>query len=234
MQRLFRIHAVVVAMMAAGSILNGGQSPNDPFTLTKEELPVGGKIIIRPDSPKEVLYWISWSTLHLNAKNIQKAAGFYRSEDSGKTWYLRSNDLEFRSVFVHSESGAIYGEILEESLFTDEEGFVREVSRHRLLVSDDGYNWRDLSKDPFYARAFIRIWEDPTQTKEICISLYDELGAVCLVQVRGRNRKDWIRHDREALPDLKHLAPSENSDVPANSEQEGEQAVPPKSDRTGG
>lgn len=89
-----------------------------------------------------------------------KLAGLFFSRDGGETWHVLSQRFDFVRLFVHPLTGRLFAIVDYRWLETGPDGFLGAHSAYKILVSDDGQRWKDITRGPGYA-LLATIEQDP-------------------------------------------------------------------------
>lgn len=132
------------------------------------KLMAGGQLVADPLDDRVHYYvspdWASWKR-----ENFGKPTGLLVSFDQGKTWRVLSRAFVFKSIFVHPIDGRLYAVISYEWQKTGDDGFLRRQYADKVVVSEDGHRWKDITRGPGYVATLLEIFQDPDHPKRVCV-----------------------------------------------------------------
>lgn len=123
--------------------------------IKRADLISGGQLVIDP-LDADLRYYVHRST------------GLLVSHDRGESWRVLSRQFEFQYLFVHPLSGKLYAIIDYQWFETDKDGFLQHPDAGKILVSDDGRKWRDITRGNGYAM-LVDIAQDPDFPNRVCM-----------------------------------------------------------------
>jgi hypothetical protein len=121
--------------------------PNYPDAIKRADLVPGGQLVVDPFDA-DLRYYVHWST------------GLSVSHDRGQSWRVLSRNFEFQFLFVHPLNGKLFAIIDYRWFETDKDGFLQHPEANKIVVSDDGRNWKDITRGNGYA-LLVDIEQDP-------------------------------------------------------------------------
>ena len=127
---------------------------------TEAELPPGGEFIQHPKKSEIRYYWSN--------RPGQNLAGLCTSLDAGKTWNLLCYIFTFRKVFVHPETGVLYA-IIDYTWLKEDKGYLVRANANKLVMSEDGRRWKDITRGRGYIADIIDVFQDPEHPQRVCM-----------------------------------------------------------------
>jgi hypothetical protein len=103
--------------------------------------------------------------------NAQKFPGLYVSEDKGNTWKLLCYFFQFKTLFVHPETGVLYAGVDYEWLEENKNGFLWPHCSNKILMSKDGKYWKDITGGNGRTGDIVSFIVDPDNPKLVCVQV---------------------------------------------------------------
>jgi hypothetical protein len=116
-------------------------------TIKRTDLVPGGQLVVDPLDAGLRYY-------------VHPSAGLLVSHDRGESWRVLSRAFEFQFLFVHPFSGKLFAIIDYRWFETDKDGFLQHPEANKIVVSDDGRKWKDITRGRGYA-LLVDIEQDP-------------------------------------------------------------------------
>ncbi len=186
-----------IAAAATSTTLPAERAPAAPLdagesnkTYERTELMEGGEFFHDPRD-KRITYflgprWLRWR----DEKNLRRQGGLLFSADGEKTWKVLSRQFEFEHFFVHPITGLYYSVIEDEWLSTDQAGHLVRSSGNKIVMSDDGRHWFDLTRGSGHLALITGCFLDPDHPKRICLVISTLRPSI--LQYRDDDYSDWI------------------------------------------
>ncbi len=144
-------------------------SNNQIHYYDKDQLPTGGEFIVHPKNVAVNYYFTNRQRMWRDESNFQKIAGLYISNDHGSTWKRQNNNFDFLFLFIHPDNGILYAIINFRWHKTDENGFLSTYHANKVIRSDEGKKWRDITGGPGFIASIIKIIQDPDYPGRVCL-----------------------------------------------------------------
>ncbi len=137
--------------------------------LLRSEVPVGGQTVEYP-LDKDLLYYVAHPGLLAPGGTTEKMDGLLLSHDRGTTWRVLSRQFNFRTLFVHPLDGRLYAIIDYEWQETGKDGYLQHCFANKIVVSEDGHRWKDITRGPGYVATLLDVFQDPEHPNRVCVS----------------------------------------------------------------
>jgi hypothetical protein len=124
--------------------------------IKRADLTPGGQLVVDP-LDADLRYY------------VHRSIGLLVSHDRGESWRVLSRKFEFRFLFVHPLSGKLYAIIDYRWFETDKDGFLQHPEADKIIVSDDGQKWKDITRGHGYAQ-LVDIAQDPDFPNRVWMS----------------------------------------------------------------
>ena len=155
----------------------------------REDLMEGGQLVVDP-LDDSIRYYVSSDWAAWKPENRGKPIGLLVSFDRGETWRVLSRAFEFLSLFVHPEDGRLYAIIQYEWQQDDDEGFLRRHHANKVVVSEDGKRWRDITRGPGYVATLSEVFQDPDHPDRVCVR--GNILRSYVMQYTDDQYSDWV------------------------------------------
>jgi hypothetical protein len=167
----------------------------------RPDLPTGGAFAQHPDEKNVHYYYTNRLLMWPDKSNVQKHSGLYRSTDSGTTWKLVCYILEFHKLFIHPETNVLYAIIGYDWLKNDEEGYLVRCSATKIVMSEDGKHWKDITGGNGYVADLVDIFQDPDHPRRVCLAASVMRGYVLQATDDAYSKWTWYKEwDWEKRP----------------------------------
>lgn len=143
-------------------------------------LPPNGTYIKDPNKPEIQYYWSNTSGKY--------RAGLYKSSDSGTNWTILTGIFNFRKVYLHPETGVLYA-IINYSWLDEGGEYLVSHSADKIIMSEDGKHWKNITRGPGYIADIVDIFQDPDHPKRICITTC--IIRICVQQSDDDEYSNW-------------------------------------------
>ena len=128
--------------------------------LQRRDLPASGTFVPDPRNASTVYYFTR------APRAARKNPGLYRSGDGGKSFKLLCPFLKFERLFIHPDTGRLFAIVGDEYLAANRAGFLTPAIGNKVVASDDGRLWKDITGKPGYLPVH-GIETDPTHPGRI-------------------------------------------------------------------
>jgi len=121
--------------------------------------------------------------------------GLYVSEDSGVSWRLRCKTFDFLGpFFIHPTTGRMFAAIYDTLLAAGTDGYLEKRVGFRIVTSEDGVRWRDISGERGLVATVGSIFQDPDEPERVCIHVGGGVRSYVL-QAVDNQYSSWLVHD---------------------------------------
>jgi hypothetical protein len=137
----------------------------------KAALPRPGTEVASPKDKGVVYYVTNTQRMWGEPTNAGKHPGLYRSEDGGKNWKLVNTSFEFKTLFVHPQTGQLFAAVEDARLETEgKTGEITQSYSNKAITSADyGKRWKDITPPPGHIANIDGFFADPDHTGRACI-----------------------------------------------------------------
>ncbi len=160
-----------------------------PDIYASADLVTGGTLVPDP-LDKSVRYYVAPEYVQWKPENVgKKGNGLFISFDEGSTWRVLSRTFKFQFLFVHSLDGRLYAIIDHKSFKTQEDGFLQRGFSDKIIVSEDGKRWKDITRGPGFVADLVSIFQDPDHPNRVCVGA--SVIRYCVIQYVDDEYSDW-------------------------------------------
>ena len=157
----------------------------------KNDLPIGGSFVLHPKFKQVAYYYLTTIRLRQDKNNANKLSGLYISTDAGLNWKFMTNHFEFKSLFIHPDSGELFAIIQDNIIAPGEDGFLATHLLDKAVMSKDGVKWKDIMGKQQRASMLSKIFVDPEHPNRVRL-IGHAFRPYTLVAIDD-NYSDWKR-----------------------------------------
>jgi hypothetical protein len=160
----------------------------------KADLPDKGTQVPHPKNTEIKYYYYShYPTVAKKTSYLQY--GLYMSKNGGITWIPLCMYLDFQGLFIHPETEKLFAVIWDEWLKEDDDGYLKVATADKVLMSEDGRQWKDITGGNGHISTIGKIFVDPDNPGRVCLLVCTIRGYVLQSVDDDYSAWTWYRED---------------------------------------